>query len=399
MSADPTAVIHLKPGRARSVERRHPWIFSGAIERVDGNPGSGETVRVVGDQGRFLAIGAFSAQSQIRVRVWSFDDVAVDGAFLARRVAQAVETRRRLGLIETDGACRLIFSESDGLPGFVVDRYGQYLACQFLSAGAERWREPLLDALEAELSPRGIVERSEASARRKEGLPSNRGPVRGEPPPTRLEITSGGLRQLVDIGGGQKTGGYLDQRENRARVAQYAAGARVLDAYAYTGGFGQSCLMHGASESVLLDSSQAALTLATEQADLNGLGSRCRTMTGDVGDTLRELVAARERFDLIVLDPPKFVHSAEQVKSGARAYKDINQKSLELLRPGSTLATFSCSGHVDAALFQKIVAGAAVDARRDVQILERLSQPPDHPTSLHFPEGEYLKGLILRVVA
>jgi len=399
MSAEPTPVIHLKTGRERSVERRHPWIFSGAIARVDGNPGSGDTVRVVGDQGNFLAVGAYSAQSQIRVRVWSFDDVAIDPAFLARRISQAVDTRRRLGLLEPDGACRLVFSESDGLPGFIVDRYADFLVCQFLSAGAERWREPLLDALESELSPRGIVERSEASARRKEGLPSNRGLVRGGAPPPRVEFMSGGLRQLVDIAGGQKTGGYLDQQINRQHVARYAAGARVLDAYAYSGSFGLSCLMHGAAESVLLDSSQAALTLATEQAGLNGLGERCRTVTGDVGDTLRAFVAARERFDLIVLDPPKFVHSAEQVKSGARAYKDINQKSFELLRPGGTLATFSCSGHVDAALFQKVVAGAAVDARRDVQILERLSQPPDHPTSLHFPEGEYLKGLILRVVA
>jgi 23S rRNA (cytosine1962-C5)-methyltransferase len=397
MSADSIATVRLKAGRERSLKRRHPWVFSGAIESVDGSPASGETVLVESDSGESLAFGAFSPASQIRVRVWAFEDVAIDAGFIAGRVSQAVAARRRLGLLDPQGACRLVFSEADGLPGFVADRYGEYLSCQFLSAGAERWRDAMLDALEAELKPRGIFERSEASARRKEGLPSARGLLRGEAPPPRLEIEIDGIRQFVDIAAGQKTGAYLDQRDNRRRVAAYAKGARVLDAYTYSGGFALSCLAAGASEALLLDSAESALALAVEQARLNGLEDRCRILESDVGDALRKLAAAGERFDLIVLDPPKFVHTAEQVNTGSRAYKDINRLALGLLDRGGLLATFSCSGHVDAALFQKIVAGAAVDAGRDAQIIDKLGQPADHPVGLHFPEGEYLKGLILRI--
>ena len=399
MSADSIATVRLKAGRERSLKRRHPWVFSGAIAGVDGAPGSGDTVLVVGDDGASLAFGAFSPVSQIRVRAWSFDDVAIDAGFIAGRVAQAVGARRRLGLLDPQGACRLVFSESDGLPGLIVDRYADFLSCQFLAAGAERWREAILDALEAEVKPRGIFERSEASARRKEGLPSARGLLRGATPPSRIEIELDGIRQLIDIAEGQKTGAYLDQRENRRRVAAYANGARVLDAYTYSGGFALSCLAAGANDALLLDSAESALTLAVEQARLNGLEDRCRLLESDVGDALRKLTTAGERFDLIVLDPPKFVHTADQVNPGSRAYKDINRLAFGLLNRGGVLATFSCSGHVDAALFQKIVAGAAVDAGRDAQILEKLAQPADHPVGLHFPEGEYLKGLILRVVA
>jgi 23S rRNA (cytosine1962-C5)-methyltransferase len=398
MSVEPIATVRLKAGRERSLKRRHPWVFSGAIANVEGAPASGETVLVESDSGESLAFGAFSPASQIRVRVWSFEDMAIDAGFIAGRIAQAVAARRRLGLLDPRGACRLVFSEADGLPGLVVDRYGDYLSCQFLAAGAERWREAALDALEAELKPRGIFERSEASARRKEGLPSARGLLRGETPPARIEIELDGVRHLVDIAEGQKTGAYLDQRANRLRVAAYARGARVLDAFTYSGGFALSCLAGGASDALLLDSAESALTLAVEQARLNGQESQCRILESDVGDALRKLAAAGERFDLIVLDPPKFVHTAEQVNSGSRAYKDINRLAFGLLNRGGVLATFSCSGHVDAALFQKIVAGAAVDAGCDAQILEKLAQPADHPVGLHFPEGEYLKGLILRVV-
>ena len=255
-----------------------------------------------------------------------------------------------------------------------------------------------MNALDETLTPIGIYERSEASARRKEGLPSARGLLRGVEPPARLEFRSGGLGQLVDITGGQKTGAYLDQRENRSRVAAYAKSARVLDAYTYSGGFGLTCLAQGAEEALLVDSSGPALAVAAEQARLNGLHGRCRFLEDDVGTALRRLRDAGERFDLIVLDPPKFVHTSQQVNPGGRAYKDINRLALGLLDPGGVLATFSCSGHVDAALFQKIVAGAAVEAGRDAQILERLSQPADHPSALHVPEADYLKGLILRVV-
>jgi 23S rRNA (cytosine1962-C5)-methyltransferase len=396
MTTNPRLII--KQGREKSLRRRHPWIFSGAIERVEGSPGSGETVEVVDTRGAFLAWAAFSPASQIRARVWSFSaEERVDAAFIGRRLARAIEARRALGLLEADEACRLVYSESDGLPGLVVDRYASYLVCQFLAAGAEKWREAIAAELERRLSPAGVYERSETSARRKEGLPSRRGVVAGSEPPGRLEYRSGALRRVVDLAHGQKTGGYLDQQLNRARVARYASGARVLDGFAYTGGFGLACLAAGAVEVSLLDSSADALQHAAEEAALNGLSERCRCLQADVFDELRALRASGRRFDLVVLDPPKFVHSAEQIPSGSRGYKDVNMLGLQLVEPGGILATFSCSGHVDELLFQKIVAGAALDAGRSAQIIERLGQPPDHPVALEFPEAQYLNGFVLRV--
>jgi 23S rRNA (cytosine1962-C5)-methyltransferase len=390
--------VHLKAGREKSLRRRHPWIFSGAVARVDAEPAPGETVRVVGDTGEFLAYAAYSPRSQIRLRVWSFAEQAtIDTSFIERRLAAAIEARRALGLLE-QGACRLVFAESDGLPGLIVDRYANFLVCQFLAAGAERWREAIVAGLEALLAPRGIYERSEASARRKEGLPSRRGVLSGEAPPSRLEVPGRDFVELVDVTEGQKTGAYLDQRVNRQRVATYAAGAHVLDAYAHSGGFALSCLTNGARAATLIDSSATALQLGRDQAARNGVGERCQWRDGDVPTELRRERAEGSSYDLVILDPPKFVHTDEQIQSGSRAYKDINRMGSELVRPGGVLATFSCSGHVDAALFQKIVAGAVLDAGRDAQVLERLSQPPDHPIGIHFPEAEYLKGLVLRIV-
>jgi 23S rRNA (cytosine1962-C5)-methyltransferase len=387
----------LKKGREKSLLRRHPWVFSGAVERVEGEPGSGETVDVVAASGEFLARAAYSPVSQIRLRVWTFDEAEnVDEQFLRRRLTRAVESRRRLGLLDPHGACRLVFAESDGLPGLVADRYADVVVCQFLSAGVELWRDTIAALLEELCGARGIFERSEASARKKEGLASRRGVLRGAEP-GEIEIRSGAARFLVDVAGGQKTGAYLDQRTNRSRVAAYARDAAVLDAFAYTGGFAITALLEGAASALLVDSSEDALRLADRETERNGVAERCRFVVANVFDELRTLREAGEGFDLVVLDPPKFVHSADQVNAGSRAYKDINMLGLRLVRPGGVLATFSCSGHVDAALFQKIVAGAALDARRDAQILERLSQPPDHPLALEFPEADYLKGLILRV--
>jgi 23S rRNA (cytosine1962-C5)-methyltransferase len=392
------ATLVIKPGREKSLKRRHPWVFSGAVERVEGRPEVGATVDVVDGSGAFLARAALSPASQIRARAWTFDpEEAVDAAFFARRLARAVAIRERLGMLAPESACRLVFSESDGLPGLVVDRYASYLACQFLAAGAEAWRETIVAELVRLLEPAGIFERSEASARRKEGLASRRGSMAGAEPPARLEYCSGTLRRIVDIARGQKTGAYLDQQTNRERVARYARGARVLDAFAYTGGFALGCLAAGAAEAVLLESSADALRHAADEAELNGFTAACRFVQADVFEELRALRDRGERFGVVVLDPPKFVHSAEQIRSGSRGYKDVNLLALELLEPGGILATFSCSGHVDAALFQKIVAGAAVDARRSARILERLGQPPDHPVALEFPEGDYLKGLIVEV--
>jgi 23S rRNA (cytosine1962-C5)-methyltransferase len=389
----------LKAGREKSLRRRHPWVFSGAVERVEGEPEPGATVRIVSDSGEFLAHAAYSPRSQIRLRVWTFAEQAViDASFIERRLAAAIEARRALGLLE-QSACRIAFAESDGLPGLIVDRYGSYLVCQFLAAGVELWRDAIVAGLEKLLAPRGIYERSEASARRKEGLPSRRGVLSGEAPPGRIELDENGLVELVDVGEGQKTGAYLDQRVNRKRVAAYAKGAEVLDAYAHSGGFALSCLASGARAATLIDSSASALELAREQAARNGFGDRCQRRDGDVPTELRRDRAEGRSYDLVVLDPPKFVHTDKQIQAGSRAYKDINRLGSELVRPGGVLATFSCSGHVDAALFQKIVAGAVLDAGRDAQILERLCQPADHPIGIHFPEAEYLKGLVLRILA
>jgi 23S rRNA (cytosine1962-C5)-methyltransferase len=390
--------VYLRAGRDKSARRRHPWVFSGAIERVVGEAQAGATVRLLDHAGSFVAWAAYSPRSQIRLRIWTFDARAViDAEFIHARLARAVESRRLLGLLEEGGACRVVFSEADGLPGLIVDRYADFLVCQFLSAGIEPWRDVIVAALERLLAPRGVFERSESSSRRKEGLASSRGLLSGAAPPPEIEVRTGGLRQLVDIAQGQKTGAYLDQRDNRRQVAAFARDARVLDAYAYTGGFALSCLLGGAREATLIDSSAEALRVAARQAQLNGLSEPCRYTEAGVAEELRRLRGAREHFDLVVLDPPKFVHSIEQLQSGSRGYKDINMLSMQLLRPGGVLATFSCSGHVDAGLFQKIVAGAAVDAGRDAQILARLAQPADHPVALQFPEGDYLKGLVLRI--
>ncbi len=390
--------IWLKPGREKSLRRRHPWLFSGAIERVEGLAAAGATGEVVGSSGEFLARGAYSPASQIRARVWTFDaGESIDAAFFRRRLARAVESRRRLDLLGTQAACRLVFAESDGLPGLVVDRYGDYLVCQLMSAGAEAWRATIVELLAELCAPRGIYERSEGGARHKEGLPSRRGVLAGVEPPRELEIVAGGIRLVVDIANGQKTGAYLDQQRNRERVAAHARHAEVLDAFSYTGGFAISCLHAGAKGATLLDSSADALALAEREAAANAVGDRCRFIVANVFDELRAVRDTGTRFDLVVLDPPKFVHSAEQINAGSRGYKDINMLGLALVRPGGVLATFSCSGHVDAALFQKIVAGAAVDADRTAHILERLSQPADHPVATEFPEADYLKGLILRV--
>ena len=390
--------IFLKTGREKSLLRRHPWIFSGAIERVVGEPGAGETVEVVAAGGQFLARAAYSPSSQIRARVWTFArDEAVDAAYFRRRLERALDSRRRLGLLGPARACRLVFAESDGLPGLIVDRYADFVVCQFLSAGADRSRDVVADLLMELCEPRGIFERSEASARRKEGLPSQRGVLRGDAPPGEIEVRMGATNWLVDVANGQKTGAYLDQQRNRERVAELAHGAEVLDAFAYTGGFAIAALAAGAAAATLVESSAEALRTAEREAAANGVAGRCRFIAASVFDELRSQRHDARRYDLVVLDPPKFVHSAEQVSAGSRGYKDVNMLGLQLVRPGGLLATFSCSGHVDAGLFQKIVAGAALDAGRDAQILERLSQPADHPIAIEFPEAEYLKGLILRV--
>jgi len=390
--------IVLKPGREKSLLRRHPWVFSGAIEIVEGDPHPGETVEILTNERDFLGTGAYSPHSQIRVRVWTFqNDQPIDGSFFRARMDQAIQSRA-VHLTGKESACRLINAESDGLPGLVVDKYGEFLVCQFLSAGSEYWKDEIILQLQQILSPAGLYERSDVDIRLKEGLESRTGPLWGDSPPELLQIQEEPCRFLVDIRKGHKTGFYLDQRDNRQALAGYAHGCSVLNCFAYTGGFGIWALRGGAEHVTDVESSSGALELATRNVEINGFNSaKVDHLQGDVFQVLREFRNFNRCFDLIVLDPPKFVDSRSRMPKGTRGYKDINLLAFKLLKAGGILFTFSCSGLVTPDLFQKIVADAALDAGRDAQILRTLTQSPDHPTSLNFPEGAYLKGLVCRV--
>ncbi len=393
--------ITLKPGREKSVRNRHPWLFSGAIQHIDRDAADGDIVDVHSNGGQWLARGYLNRRSQIQVRLLSWDaHESIDEDFWRSRLQQAIAGRAGLAAAPQTNSYRLVHAESDGLPGLVVDCYGDWLVMQCLTLGIERVK-PLLARLLVELcQPAGIVERSDVDVREKEGLRPAVGLLHGEAPASPVEIVEHGQRFLVDLLGGQKTGFYLDQRENRLRVAFYCRDARVLNAFSYSGGFAVYALVAGAQHVVNLDSSLEALELAERNLALNGFDpdAQAEGVAGDVFQVLRDWRAAGERFDVIILDPPKFAHSQQQVDRAARAYKDINLLAMQLLQPGGVLATFSCSGLVSADLFQKILFGASIDAGRAVQVIERLSQGPDHPLLLSFPEGEYLKGLVCRVL-
>jgi len=394
----PTITLH--PGREKSVRNRHPWLFSGAIQRIDREAADGAIVEVHSAAGQWLARGYLNRRSQIQVRLLTWEpDQAIDEAFWRARVQRAMAGRAALAADPQTNAYRLIHAESDGLPGLVVDRYGDWLVVQCLTLGIEQVK-PLLTRLLVELcQPAGIVERSDVEVRGKEGLRPAVGLLHGAAPAGPVEIMEHGQRFLVDLLGGQKTGFYLDQRENRRRVAAYCQGARVLNAFSYSGGFAVYALAAGAAHVTNLDSSLEALELGERNLALNGFDpdGQAEGVAGDVFQVLRDWRAAGQRFDVIILDPPKFAHSQQQVERAARAYKDINLLAMQLLPPGGVLATFSCSGLVSADLFQKILFGASVDAGRDVQVVERLGQGSDHPLLLSFPEGEYLKGLVCRM--
>lgn len=387
--------IRLREGRERSLQRRHPWVFEGSVAR--GSADAGELVRVESHDGRFLAWGAFSPSSAIRVRAWSFDEAErIEAAFFSRRLQQAIALRSRLG-IASDGV-RLVHGEADGLPGLVVDRYGDVLSIQFGAAGVERWRETIADALAKLTGLTRIYERSDASVRSLEGLPERTGWLRGSGD-TAQHITEHGWQLGLDVALGHKTGYYLDQRENRRRFAELVRqlGSRtVLNCYAYTGGFSVAALAGGAQQVSTVDSSAPALAQARENLRRNGFDDKAHTFVdADVNAFLRQCLAEGRTFDAIVLDPPKFAPTAAHAERGARAYKDINRLGLKLLAPGGLLLTFSCSGGISADLFHKIVAGAGLDAGVNAAIIQRLEGAPDHPTTLEFPEGEYLKGLAL----
>ncbi|OWQ90396.1 23S rRNA (cytosine(1962)-C(5))-methyltransferase RlmI [Roseateles aquatilis] len=388
-------VIRLRAGKDRSLLRRHPWVFQGSIEK--GKADAGETVRVESAEGQFLCWASYSPESMIRVRAWSFDEhERIDAAFFQRRIAAAIALRARMPI--ASDAVRLIHGEADGLPGLIVDRYGDTLSAQFLSTGTERFKNVIADLLLEATCLTRLYERSDANVRTLEGLQPVTGWLRGEGD-TEVVIAENDWKLSLDVAEGHKTGYYLDQRDNRkkfADVVRHYGCQSVLNCYSYTGGFSVAALAGGATEVVSVDSSGPSLARATAHVALNGFDpARHTALDADVNHTLRDLLKQGRSFDAIVLDPPKFAPTAAHAERAARAYKDINRLGLMLLKPGGLLFTFSCSGGVGPELFHKIVAGAGMDAGVDGLILDRVGATPDHPQTLYFPEGEYLKGLLI----
>ena len=416
------AAVVVQASREKAVQRRHPWVFSGAIAEEPHRAGFGDTVTLVSSSGAFLARASWSPESQIRARVWTFDEnEAVDDDFFRRRIAGAIDARANL-LASAEGgdagggvlpspqpggrasgnSLRLVHGESDGLPGLVVDRYGDVLVCQFLATGVEHWQNVIVEALAELTGAASVYERSDADVREKEGLRTRTGLRVGKEPPELVTVDENGRRYLVDVREGHKTGFYLDQRLGRDAAARWCRGREVLNAFSYTGGFSVAALTGGAASVVDIDTSGPSLALARRNVAANGFGGddaagRYDAIEGDVFTLLRRFRDSRRSFDAIVLDPPKFADARAHLDKAARGYKDINLLAFKLLRPGGVLLTFSCSGLMTGELFQKVVADAAVDARRDAALVERLAQPADHPVALPFPEGAYLKGLVCRV--
>lgn len=392
-------VITIKQGREKPIRQRHPWVFSGAIEKIDGPAKDGAIAQILGADGSFLARGYLNRKSQITARILTWDENEnIDDAFWRRRIERAITLRKMI----TDSACRLVYSESDGLPGLIVDRYGPWLVLQALTLGIDRNKKQLAQILMEFTGARGVFERSDAEIRRKEGLELVSGVLAGEEPPDRIEVREDGfdgraLKFLVDVRGGHKTGFYLDQRANRRAVARWCAGREALNVFSYTGAFGVHAQAAGAARVTHIDSSADALAQARRHWELNGFDAdSAEFLEADAFHTLRRFRDEGRHFDAIILDPPRLAATAAHVERAARAYKDLNMVALQILNPGGLLATFSCSGHIPADLFQKIVFGAALDARRNACIIERFTQGPDHPVVLTFPEAEYLKGLLCR---
>lgn len=385
----------LKEGKEKPLEGYHPWIFSGAIDQIDDSFKPGDLVKVFSSQNRFLGIGYLNPRSQIAVRMLTFEDVTIDQAFFEKRVRNAVALRHQFVLNSETNACRLIHAEGDFLPGLIVDLYADYLVIQILTAGMERWRDMIIHVLQKELSPKGIFEKGDSEWREWEGLEKRIGRLAGEEPPDFVEIQENGLQFIVDIHRGQKTGFFLDQRANRRMVGSLARGKRVLNCFSYTGGFSVYAANGGALQTVSVDSSEPALNTARVHFEKNGLKPEDHTFEeADVFEYLRQ---TRQEFDMIILDPPAFCQNKNQVQQAARGYKDINLFAFKRIAPGGLLFTFSCSSHIEPDLFQKIVFGAAKDARREVRILAKTGHAMDHPVSIYHPEGEYLKGLLCEV--
>lgn len=395
------AQLILMPGKERSAfKQHHPWVFAGSVGRLEGRARPGDTVEVLADNLRPLGRAAYSPKSQIRARFWTFDaEESIDDAFFKRRVAAAVERRRALPELRGQQGLRLIHAESDGLPGVIADQYGDTIVVQLTSAGADKWRNAIVAGLVKATGCARVYERSDSDVRGMEGLEPTTGWLYGEAPATPLSIDENGVRLAVDVVGGHKTGFYLDQRDNRALLGQLAAGKDVLNCFCYTAGFSLQALAGGAASVLSIDSSGPALAQGKANLALNPQlpAERAQWLEADVFQALREFKKEGRQFDLIVLDPPKFAPSASHAERAAKAYKDINVFGFKLLKPGGLLMTYSCSGGIGLELFQKIVAGAAHDAGREARIVRRLAGAADHPVALNFPEGEYLKGLLVQV--
>lgn len=396
-----TAAIYLVKGREKSVKRKHPWIFSRGISKVEGEPALGETVDVFTHDGKWLAKAAYSPTSQIRARIWSFEKEEINKAFFVKRFNNAQLLRE--DIIERDGLTgyRLIAAESDGMPGVTIDRYQNFFVCQLLSAGAEYNKQAIVDALVECFPDCNVYERSDVAVRKKEGLKETTGVLHGEEPPKSVVIEENGVKISVDIVGGHKTGFYLDQRDSRQQAMKYVKDKEVLNCFSYTGGFGLYALKGGAKRVINADVSQPALDTAKFNAELNEFDiskKRAVFLNADVFKLLREYRDQGTKFDVVIMDPPKFAESKAQLNGACRGYKDINMLAMQILNPGGTLLTYSCSGLMDQVLFQKIIADAAVDANRQVKFVERFEQAADHPTDTAYPEGFYLKGFACKVL-
>jgi 23S rRNA (cytosine1962-C5)-methyltransferase len=393
----------LKKGREKSLLHRHPWVFSGAVEAVDGDADgeatAGEVVDVVDADGNWLVRGYYNAGSNIRVRALEWRKaVVVDEAWWRQRITQAVERRSGFAGAEKTNAYRLVNAEADLLPGLVADRYGDYVVVRLLTAGVERVRDVVVDCLNGLLEPVAVIDRSDAGSRRREKLEPSTGLISGMAPDGPVEIVEAGRRFLVDVAAGQKTGFYLDRRSGRELIGGWARGEDVLDAFCYSGAFSVVCGGAGAKSLSLVESSRTAMELAEQNLALNQVGADAELLQGDVFEVLRAWRDESRQFGLVILDPPEFARSRAQADQAMRGYKDVNMLAMKMLRPGGILATFSCSGGVDAQQFARSVSWAALDAGREVQILRRVGQPEDHPALVSAPETESLKGLICRLL-
>lgn len=392
--------IKLKKGKEKAVLQRHPWVFSGAVETINGKPANGDVVKLTNAKGEFLAYGYYNDQSRVAIRLLEWDEnSAIDAAWYETKIANAIASRQHL-LKNTDtNAYRLIFSEADFLPGLIVDQYADFLSVQILSTGIEKAKSTIIEILVKLLNPKGIFDRSDATARTHEGITAENGLLWGEAPAAFIAVKENGITYHINIAEGQKSGFYCDQRDNRRLLADYADGKTVLDCFSYSGGFSLNALHNGATNVTSVDSSALAIETLKQNIELNEFdAAKHSAIQSDVNKQLRVFKDEGRKFDIVVLDPPKYAPSRSALDRAARAYKDLNRLGLLLLESGGLLATFSCSGAVDIETFKQIIAWAALDAGKEVQVIKQFSQPEDHPVRLSFPEGEYLKGLLVRVL-